>query len=325
MLSEVIKLYQDRKDVTLTTYILDDSKETRAGAPRPAVVICPGGAYLNCSDREAEPMAMKFLSMGYHAFVLRYSVYSKGGFDEIDYKKPFEKKEECLYPAQIRELGMTMNMLRDNADKWHINKDQIAICGFSAGAHNCAMYSVYWNKPIVSDFVGVDAEKLRPNAMILGYPLTDYTFMKTTMGDDVIAKGLFSMSNIAFLGEADPDDDKLLEISPAKLVNDAVPPTFIWATANDELVPVQHSLLFASSLADAKIPYEMHIYEDGSHGLSAADQTSASAQRECRPLIQPWVDTAFAWLQQRFAYQIPEKNAMDIMMEEIQKQQLQQA
>lgn len=64
MRSEVIYLYEDREDVTLTTYVLDDSKEIRCGKPRPAVLICPGGAYLNCSDREAEPVAMKFLAMG---------------------------------------------------------------------------------------------------------------------------------------------------------------------------------------------------------------------------------------------------------------------
>ena len=169
MNSEVIKLYDDRDDVTLTTYVLSDSKETRAGKPRPAVVICPGGAYMNCSDREAEPVAMKFLSMGYHAFVLRYSVYSRGGFDTLDYTKPFEKKESSLYPTQIRELGQSIKLIREKAEEWHINKDQIAICGFSAGAHNCAMYSVYWDKPVITDYLNVDKELLRPNAIIITY------------------------------------------------------------------------------------------------------------------------------------------------------------
>ena len=73
MKTEVIKLYENREDVTLTTYVLQDSPEMLAGKSRPAILICPGGGYMSCSDREAEPIAMKFASMGYHTFVLRYS------------------------------------------------------------------------------------------------------------------------------------------------------------------------------------------------------------------------------------------------------------
>ena len=80
MKSEVIYLYKDRTDVTLTTYVLDDSREMLNGGKRPAVLICPGGAYLSCSDREGEPVAMAFAAMGYHAFVLRYSTYGEEAF-----------------------------------------------------------------------------------------------------------------------------------------------------------------------------------------------------------------------------------------------------
>lgn len=318
MRSEVIYLYEDREDVTLTTYVLDDSKEIRCGKPRPAVLICPGGAYLNCSDREAEPVAMKFLAMGYHAFVLRYSVYSKGGQEEIDYFKPLEKKEFCMYPTQMREIGKSMAILRKHATEWNINEKQIAICGFSAGAHNCAMYAVYWNHPVITEFLHEASEQLRPNAMILGYPLTDYTYMKENVGDDQIAKGLFRMSNIAFLGKEEPSEKELLEISPAKLVTETVPPTFIWSTATDEIVPIQHSVRMANALADVKVPFELHIFEEGKHGLSVADQTSSEAKREVQPLIQLWVSLAHKWLQKRFAYELPDKTAMDLFMEEQQ-------
>lgn len=73
MKTEVIKLYENRDDVTLTTYILQDSPELLAGKVRPAIIVCPGGGYFNCSDREAEPVALKFASKGYHTFVLRYN------------------------------------------------------------------------------------------------------------------------------------------------------------------------------------------------------------------------------------------------------------
>ena len=78
MLTETIKLYEDREDVTLTTYVIAEKGELRGQGKRPAVLICPGGAYMSCSDREAEPIALKFAAMGYHAFVLRYSVYGEG-------------------------------------------------------------------------------------------------------------------------------------------------------------------------------------------------------------------------------------------------------
>ena len=64
MRTETIRLYEGREDVTLTTYLLDDSPELLKGGARPAIVICPGGAYLNCSDREAEPVALRFAAMG---------------------------------------------------------------------------------------------------------------------------------------------------------------------------------------------------------------------------------------------------------------------
>ena len=78
MKTEVIRLKEGREDVTLTTYVLQDSPDLLAGKSRPAILICPGGGYFNCSDREAEPIALRFAGMGYHCFVLRYSTYCRG-------------------------------------------------------------------------------------------------------------------------------------------------------------------------------------------------------------------------------------------------------
>ena len=75
MKTEIIQLYPQNENVTLTSYIINDSVEMLNGKKRPAILICPGGGYLDLSDREAEPVALKFNAMGYHAFVLRYSVY----------------------------------------------------------------------------------------------------------------------------------------------------------------------------------------------------------------------------------------------------------
>lgn len=315
MISEVIRLHEGREDVTLTTYILDDSQEITQGRCRPAVLICPGGAYLNCSDREAEPVAMKFASMGYHAFVLRYSVYQEGKGGIPDWSKPMEPKQQCIHPNPMRDIAKAMLYIGVHAKEWHVNMSKVALCGFSAGAHNCAMYSVYWDKPVITDFFKEDAAKFRPAAVILGYPLTDYCYMKETMGNDPMANGLFTMSNSSFLGTPMPDDETLREISPVYHVSENTPPTFIWSTAADELVPIQHSIRMAHALADKKVSFELHIYEEGGHGLSLGNQTTAEAKSQINIEIQDWIEKAEKWLQKRFAYELPELTEMEKMMQ----------
>lgn len=315
MISEVIKLYADREDVTLTTYILHNSTEFQTNMKKPAVLICPGGAYLSCSDREAEPIALAFASMGYQTFVLRYSTYGGEAFAMMGTGKELPEKPEVNYPTQMREIGMAMAKIKEHAEEWHVDANRVAICGFSAGAHNCAMYSVYWDKPVIVDYIGKGKELLRPAACILGYTLSDYVFMKAS-GLTGMDKDFFDVSNYAFLGTKDPSDALLKEVSPAFLVDDQTPPTYLWATAGDNLVPVQHSLLYAHALADQGIPFEMHIFEEGDHGLALAAQATATSQKECRPDAAKWVGLCDAWLKKRFSFELPEKSPYETMIAE---------
>lgn len=314
MIFEQKKLYENRNDVTLSCYIWEDSPELLEGKTRPAVIVCPGGAYLNCSDREAEPVAMKFLSMGYHVFVLRYSVYmeGKGGFP--DFTGKMERKEHCIHPIPMREIAESMLYIKQNADRWLVDTNRIALCGFSAGAHNCAMYAVHWNKPVITDIYCGEKAVFKPIAVILAYPLTDYVYMQETMEKDMIMKGLFTISNTAFLGDAEVTQERLEAISPARQVTEDTPPMFIWATAADNLVPVQHSLRMAHALADKKIPYELHIFEEGDHGFAVADQTSASAQSEINQDVQNWVILADKWLKKRMTYDLPQYTKVEQMV-----------
>ena len=309
MIHNRIKLWDGRDDVTLTTYVLDDSPEMLKGKKRPAVIVCPGGAYLSCSDREGEPVAMRFAAMGYHAFVLRYSVYSenKGGMMFGGAKDP-EPKPWLNHPAPMRDIARAMLEIRAHAEEWLVDMDKIAICGFSAGAHNCAMYSAYWDKPVMSEPFGVDNALLKPAACILGYTLSDYVFMKSTQTDiDDFGRGLFEMSNFAFTGEKQPGDAKLDEISPARHVSANTPPTFLWATAGDKLVPVQHSTLMATALANAGVPFEMHIFEEGDHGLSLADQASAMTTGQINVDAAKWMPLCQEWLKKRLKLDLPER------------------
>ena len=262
MLVETIKLYPEREDVTLTTYVLQDSPELLNGASRPAVLICPGGAYLSCSDREAEPVAMRFAAMGYHAFVLRYSVYLDKDEDFESIFGGVERRAHTVFPAAIRDIGKAMLTIHQNSEAWLVDTERIALCGFSAGAHNVATYSVYWDNPVLTDHYLVSEEKLRPAAAILGYTLSDYLFMKDTEKDEM-ATLLFNASSVALIGEEFPSDKKLREVSPALLVTEKTPPMFLWATAADALVPVGHTLRMGMALSEHNIPFELMSLKTG--------------------------------------------------------------
>jgi len=317
MYCEKIKLYEGREDVTLAAYVWDDAVDLLNGKKRPAVIICPGGAYLNLSNAEGEPVALAFANMGYNAFVLKYSVYSEG----IENGDMFAAvgqgvKEHCIFPKPMQDIGAAMLYIREHSEAWHINMDQVAICGFSAGAHNCAMYSVYWDKPEIAGFFGVDPMMLRPAASILAYPITDYVYLQAGSGksEDPVAASLFEDSSLAFLGTKTPSDKLLYKVSPVYLVSQNTPPTFLWATSEDNLVPVQHSILMARSLSDAGIPFELHIFEKGMHGLGTAAEAGASNLMEVNDEAAKWIPMCHKWLQKRFQLPLAERPFwMDLM------------
>ena len=130
MINERIVIEEKTKDYNeawIETYFWQESEELYPGQKRPVIVICPGGAYCMTSDREAEAIAVRFMGMGYHAVVLRYSV------------------APARYPVALRQLAKTVALLRENSDKWHIEKNKIIVSGFSAGGHLAASLGVFWN------------------------------------------------------------------------------------------------------------------------------------------------------------------------------------
>jgi acetyl esterase/lipase len=314
MITTTLDLYENRHDVTLTTYLLADSPEMLNGKKRPGVLICPGGAYLGCSDREAEPVALRFAAMGYHAFVLRYSTYFSGQFGEPPAVEDMPVNPKSVHPAPVRDIGKAFLTIREHADEWLLDMKKIALCGFSAGGHNCAMYSVYWNKPLITDHFGKDAALFKPAAALIGYSLTDYHLTIRQTYNPVESK-IRQAAAIALLGTVEPDDALLTEVSPTHHVTAETPPTFIWATAADTLVPVEHSTRMATSLAKAGVPFEVHIFEEGMHGLSLADQATANSQIQIDKDAAKWMPLAEAWLKKRFAFSLPEKPAWMAMME----------
>ncbi|MFC0674673.1 alpha/beta hydrolase [Brachybacterium hainanense] len=298
---ESIQVRAGRDDVTVTTYVLEDSPELLAGRRRPAVLVLPGGAYIGCSDREGEPVALAFAALGYHAFVLRYSVHGDWGF--LDGGR-IERRERSIHPAPLHDVAAAMGIIRDRAEEWLVDADRIAVAGFSAGGHNAAMYGTRWDDRAVVEAAG--GTPVRPAALVLGYPMTDYPLLhEAPAPGDGGAPRTHDAASMALFGRTDPSDSLLREVSPALHVTAATPPAFLWHTAADALVPVEQSLSFARALARQGIPFELHVFEGGDHDLSLATQATARLDSQIVPPAAAWTRLAAAWLQTRLSLPVP--------------------
>lgn len=297
MLIKKIQLWKDNEHANLFAYILDNSKEFKTNINRPAVIICPGGGYLEVSDRESEPVAMRFAAQGYHTFILRYNTYFNKRIS--DFNNPPKGNERSIFPGPLFDLAKSMTIIKENANKWFVDIGKVFICGFSAGAHLAASMGVHWQDDFLKKKFRVDSKIFKPNAIILGYPLTDYNLMKEKLlheNQNESLRRYFEISGKAVFGKDNPTDEELSKLSPVNYVTSNTPPTFIWHTANDSMVYVENSLKFASQLTKNKIPYELHIFEDGPHGLSLCDETTAGEEIHINPHCSIWFDLAIDWM-----------------------------
>lgn len=286
MTNQVLTLWDARADVTLTTYLLDAATDSGARRSRPSILICPGGGYEYCSEREAEPVALRFAGMGYHTFVLRYSV-----------TRTAPTAEATRYPAALLDIAKAMAVLRENAEAWQLDPDRIAVCGFSAGAHVCASLATHWQDALLSSELGVPAEQLRPNAALIIYGVTNYVEQARYLA----ATGMDAHGDavsMALTGKARLTEEEQRSISPVYAVTGDCPPVFLAHASNDFLVPVENALTMALALTKACVPYELHVFETGSHGFSLGDETTSSMDFELQPVSAGWVDLAKSWLKQ---------------------------
>lgn len=311
MIVKTFNLIENDPHATLTTYILDDSTELLNGKKRPAIIVCPGGGYFNCSDREGEPIALKLNSMGYHAFVLRYNVYleSEDDYMIIHQADKLPIKDRTKFPQQMHDIAKSFLLIHQFSEEWLVDTDKIGICGFSAGGHNVLSYSVNWNQPIIQETFNNVGTVLRPAVVIAGYPISDYFALRNS----VKLKGkertsFFNKSISVLFGTEKPEDDILRMASPAKLVNSETPPTFLWSTFGDQQVPIEQTTLMANALAQKGIPFACHIFENGLHGLSVSTQVSADAKSKINSKVAQWMDLLEEWLITRFELELPEKS-----------------
>ena len=254
------------KDPLLTVYLPTPMLDGRLqNEKRPCVLICPGGGYGFVSDREAEPIALQFLPEGYAAFVLTYSVAPH------------------RFPAQLREVAAAMELIAENAVLWHCDAGRVAICGFSAGGHLAAHYSTAYDIPEVRE---IFPESKPVQASILSYPVI-------SADPDFCHGGSFE--NLT--GHAYPlSQEEMDRLSCNRLVSAHTPPAFLWHTAADQLVPVGNSLLYAQALAAHGIPFGLHIYPAGHHGLSTVDDLTNIGLDAVQRRAHDWLQQVKIWL-----------------------------
>jgi len=223
-----------------------------------AVIICPGGSYINLSiEKEGYAVAKEFNKIGVTAFVLKYRLPS----DAIMVDKTI---------GPLQDAQMAIYIIRTRAKEWGINPAKIGIMGFSAGGHLASTAGTHFAQPVITR---KDTTSVRPDFMMLMYPVI-------TFGDQA-HKG--SKNNLLGLT---PTPEMINLYSNEQQVSANTPITFIVQAEDDKTVPVQNSLLFYEALLKAKVPVEMHLYQAGGHGFGLNNPKSK----------EKWFDWCKYWL-----------------------------
>lgn len=258
-----------KEKTQVTLYIPDVWKEVDEDQTFPCTVICPGGSYWWCSEREAEPVALRMLGNGIAAAVVNYA---------CQYQH---------YPLQLLEILAAITYIRRNSESLHIDPERIAVMGFSAGGHAACTAGLFWQEKLAEDALGIAHGEDKPNGMILCYP--------------VITSGEFTHegSMKCLLGD-DPNAELVEKMSLENQVTENAPKAFIWHTSEDGLVPVENSLLIATALHKKGIDVEMHIYPRGGHGLSLCDETVTKRDGldDAAKYCSDWVPHCIKWIKE---------------------------
>ncbi|MCZ8517704.1 alpha/beta hydrolase [Paenibacillus filicis] len=236
---------------TLVPYLVE------GGGPRAAVIVCPGGGYARRAAHEGEPVARWLNGLGISAFVVHYRV------------APYR------HPQPWMDAQRAIRTVRHNAEAWNIDPSRVGLLGFSAGGHlaSTAGTQFDYGKEAADP---IERLSSRPDLLILCYPVISLTEMAHTGSRDNL------------LGE-NAEQEQAKQLSGELLVTEQTPPAFIWHTADDASVPVENALMFAAALRKKQVPFELHVYESGRHGLGLAEEHPAGA----------WTEACAAWLTQR--------------------------
>lgn len=241
---------------------------SRLGVPaddggRWGMLILPGGGYEVRSATEAEPVALSFLSEGIQCFVLDYSLAPD------------------VYPQQLLEAAAAISWIRAHREVYGIGK--IAVCGFSAGGHLAGCLANLWSLPVLSETLELPSEEFRPDAAILGYPVINWT------PDNMCFDNLFGRPLT---------EEEISQFSLERSVTSQNPPTFLWATVTDEMVPVQNAMDYAQALLNAGVSVELHLFYKGPHVTSVGTSESAYRRGCLNPHVAHWTELCAEWLRE---------------------------
>lgn len=252
-------LGQSTNDIpTLTPFL--PAAGTATGA---AIVICPGGGYGGLANHEGADYALYLNQHGVTAFVLKYRLGSHG----------------YRHPRMLEDAQRAIRIVRARATEWNLDPKRIGIMGSSAGGHLASTALTHFDagKPDATD--PIDRYGSRPDLGILCYPVI-------TMGSNT-HQG--SKNNL--LGK-DPSSELVELLSSEKQVTAATPPCFIWHTAEDKGVKVENSLDFAAALQKHGVPFDLHVYQKGRHGIGLADKAPFAK-------AHPWSKDLVFWLKEQ--------------------------
>jgi acetyl esterase/lipase len=218
---------------TLTVYPAASTSSTGT-----AVVVCPGGGYRRLAfGHEGKAVAEWLNSLGVSAFVLKYRLQEYG------------------HPAPLRDVLRAIRLVRSTAGQWGIDPGRIGVLGFSAGGHLASTAGTLFDAPEGRTGAALDEVSARPDFLVLVYPVIALEGPAAHAG-----------SRESLLGKSAPS--ALVEsLSTYRRVTARTPPTFLVHGGNDQTVPVDNSQLFYSALKRAGVPAEMHLYEEGPHGI----------------------------------------------------------
>ncbi len=247
---------EDKDKPSLTIYLPAPDK-----ANGTAVVVCPGGGYATLAlGHEGKEVAEWLNSQGVTAFVLKYRV------------RPYR------HPAPMLDAQRAIRTVRARAKEWNVDPQRIGIWGFSAGGHLASTVGTHFDDGHPKAQDPIERVSCRPDFLILAYPVI--TFTDTTMH-----RG--SRNNL--LGP-EPDPKLVENLSNEKQVTAMTPPTFLFHTNADTAVPPENSVLFYLALRKAGVPAELHIYEQGKHGVGLAQKEESLAN---------WPDRLALWMKGR--------------------------
>ena len=252
--------------IEFTCYIHEDKLyNTRK---YPAMLVLAGGGYEHCSSREKEPIALKYFAEGFNVFILNYSVAPN------------------RYPVSFLEASMAMAYIKKESRNLDVIFDKVSAVGFSAGGHLCGLLATNFASPVL-DVLGENKKLVRPDLALLIYPVISYK------------QGTHQGSFDALCGK---DENLKNSLSIETLVTKESSPMFIVSTFEDKSVPCVNSLLLAKACFDNGLPFALHIYEKGKHGMSTGDNLAFTTKEPIPPHSKDfdgWIDLSINHLRER--------------------------